>query len=40
MDKLAQGARNRNTDRTDGNARSSRSHAIITVRVRHTASET
>jgi len=34
-DKLRQGSMLRNTDRTDGNIRSSRSHAIFTVSVSH-----
>ena len=34
---MIQGAANRNTDRTGGNARSSRSHAIFTVRLRRGA---
>lgn len=34
-DKLRQGSMLRNTDRTDGNIRSSRSHAIFTVSITH-----
>lgn len=35
LDKLVSGSCLRNTDATDGNARSSRSHAIFTIKVRH-----
>jgi hypothetical protein len=38
LEALARGARARATERTAGNARSSRSHAILTLRVRHTGS--
>jgi hypothetical protein len=37
IDLLADGARLRSTDRTIGNARSSRSHALVVLRLRHTA---